>query len=262
MSEEEKTPTTGLADDAGKNGMGGVSEPTQSDTGEPPKRKRGRPPKKPGDPPGKYSKKTPAQRDAAVEAERKRQIKSSSEARTIGEYVAQHPTVMEESFTNTQGQIRSYDSSLTVDEVIARDLDRHMEIMALPRVNTNSLEELQGRYTDYMMICRKYGKRMTVAGFAEAIGVNRQTLWRWCSGGIPKPPEIVDFLNAVISAVNAELEDLMVTNRINPVSGIFLLKQAGYRDNVDLTVTNSATTGKTEEELAAEYLNSIPTVDD
>lgn len=229
MSEEEKNPTTGLADDAGKNGMGGVTET-------PPKKKTGRPRKVPGDPNNK-----PA---------------------TIGEYIAMHPRVAEQVSTNVYGKTTTYDPSLTADEIVARDLDRHMEIMALPRVDLTDAKNIEGRYIEYMQICRKYGKRMTVAGFAEALGMTREALWKWATGVTPKPKPVVDILNAALTAINAELEDLMVSNKINPVSGIFLLKQSGYRDNVDLTIKTDPTTEKSEEQLAAEYLDSIPVVDD
>ena len=181
---------------------------------------------------------------------------------TIGEYIAMHPTVAEQVQLNVAGRSTVYPSDMSVDEVIARDIDRHMEIMALPRVKIDSLLEVQGRHADYMRICKKYGKRMTVAGFAESLGINRQTLWRIATGQLPKPKEVVDFINYVITSINSELEDLMVSGKINPVSGIFLLKQSGYKDNVDLTIKTDGRTEKSEEELAAEYLDSIPTVDD
>lgn len=224
MSEEEKSPTTGIEDTSPENGMGGISE-------EPPKKKRGRPPKQPGDPPGRYVKKD----EKIVKKEQPMQ--------------------------KAKGHI-SYDPDMTYDEVVARDIDRHHEIMTLPRVNLNDLTEVQGRYTEFLTICRKYGKRLTVAGFAEALGISVQKLWQIRNGILKKPPEVVDFLNAVISSITAELEDLMVSSKINPVAGIFLLKQTGYKDNVDLNINATATVEKTEEELAAEYLNSIPTVED
>lgn len=236
MSEEEKTPTTGLEDTSPGNGMGGVSENSGGvSPEESPKKKRGRPKKIPGDPNNKPS--------------------------TIGEYIAQNPSIAEQISLNTR-LTTTYPSNLTADEIVARDIDRHMEIMALPRVNINSLEEMQGRYAEYMQICRKYGKRMTVAGFAESLGCTRQVLWHIATGRTTRSQGIVDFVNFVLTSINAELEDLMVSNRINPVSGIFLLKQSGYKDNVDLTISTAGTVEKTEEELAAEYIKSIPTVDE
>lgn len=237
MSEEEKTPTTGLEEPSEKNGIGGVTETSaETEVTEPPKKKRGRPRKVPGDPNNK-----PA---------------------TIGEYIARYPSVAEQVQTNVYGRSTSYPANMPVDEVAAREIDRHMEIMALPRVNTRSLEELQGRYFEYMAICKKYGKRMTVGGFAECLGVSKTTLWNIATGHNPRSKEIVDFINAALTAIAAELEDMMVTNKINPVSGIFLLKQMGYRDNVDLTIKSDTRTEKSEEQLAEEYLSSIPTVDD
>lgn len=237
MSEEKKTPTTGIEEPSEKNGMGGISENSGGVLPEePPKKKRGRPRKVPGDPKNKPM--------------------------TIGEYVAAHPSVAEQVSLNQYGTSTQYPSDLTVDEVIARDIDRHMEIMSLPRVKIDSLSEVQGRYVEYMQICRKYGKRLTVAGFAESLGIGRHQLWRIAVGEARKPKEVVDFINTVLTSINAELEDLMVSGKINPVSGIFLLKQSGYKDNVDLTIKTDSRVEKSEEELAAEYLNSIPTVDD
>lgn len=237
MSEEEKTPTTGIGETPEKNGMGGILEKSGGSSPEEPQpKKRGRPRKVPGDPKNK-----PA---------------------TIGEYIAMHPSVAEQVNTNVRGRTTTYPAEMSVDEIAAREIDRHMEIMALPRVNTNSLSEVQGRYLEYMAICKKYGKRMTVGGFAEALGVSRQKMWAWCSGNLAKPKEVVDFINFAIASANAELEDLMISNKINPVAGIFLLKQAGYKDNIEMTVKADAGVEKTEEQLAEEYLSSIPTVDD
>ena len=181
---------------------------------------------------------------------------------TIGDIAAKYPVVNTPLATNNRGWSTSYDMTLTTDEIIARDLDRHMEVMTLPRVDTNDAKKVQGRYVEYFSICRKYGKRPTVAGFAESLGVSRQTLWKWLTGEREKPKEVVEVLEMVYAAINAELEDLLVTNKINPVSGIFLLKQSGYKDVQDVVVRTDQAAGKTDEELEEEYLKSIPVIDD
>lgn len=250
IGDEEKTiPTTASAETPAEEGMGGVI-----------KKRRGRPP-------------MTEEQKAAARAKREldkskivREVKvdagtTETERReTIGEVIARKPSASAARYPNTKAQ--ALDPNISEAEAISLDLNYHKELFTLPRVNYDSLEELQGRWFEYLELCQRYKKRPTVAGYGEAIGTSRINLWRWVHGANPKSREIVEFLEQIFSAVNSQLEDLLLTNKINPVSAIFLLKQSGYRDVQDVVVRADTREEKSQEQLEREYLDSIPVVDD
>ena len=206
--------------------------------------------------------------DAPVKRSRGRPRKDGSPAQprqkteTIRDVVVKYPSHQEPVWNNTHNRTTNYDMTLSPDEIVTRDIDRHLEMMELPVINTDDPDAVRQRFGEYFAICRKYGKRPTVGGFAESLAVSRQTLWYWLTGERKKSKEVVAVLEVAYAAINAELEDLLISNKINPVSGIFLLKQSGYKDTQDVVFRNDSREEKTEEQLEEEYLSSIPVVDD
>lgn len=129
----------------------------------------------------------------------------------------------------------------------------------LPKVKTD--EELQERVDWYFTFCAQNGVRPGVEGLALACGVDRRTLWDWQVGN----SRVGSRAGAIIKEAKQILatfhETLMLTGKINPVTGIFLAKNNfGYTDKQEFEVKTSSSLGATlsPEEIAKQIPQDIP----
>ena len=134
-----------------------------------------------------------------------------------------------------------------------RIMKHNMQLYSLGRISDpNNPEILNTRVCDYFTICTQNEMIPSVAGFALSLGIDRATLWTWISGTRQtiKNPQCVDILKNVYNYLNAQYEDLMNSGKINPVAGIFLMKNnMGYKDQTDHVVTARQEQIETEETL-------------
>ena len=113
--------------------------------------------------------------------------------------------------------------------------------------------ELQKRCVDYLTACEQDEIRPTIAGFAFALGMTRQTLLRYVSGETACPIENYEVLERFYSMLNAMMENFMQEGTINNISGIFLLKNNfGYKDQQDFVVNNKQEEVVSEDTLLEE----------
>ena len=115
-------------------------------------------------------------------------------------------------------------------------------------------KELEDRCVLYFNQCYENEMRPTVAGFALAIGISRPTLLAYIRGETKCPLDVKQTLNRFYSALNAMIEDYMMTGAINPVSGIFLMKNnfQDYQDKQDFVINNKQETVVSEDKLLEE----------
>lgn len=115
----------------------------------------------------------------------------------------------------------------------------------------NNPEEVANRIMDYFVICGEHGFRPAVASLALAMGIDRVTLFTWINGtGGIKNPEVINTIKKAYSIINAGYEDMMNTGKINPVAGIFLMKNnMGYKDQTDHIITARQDQIETEDTL-------------
>lgn len=128
----------------------------------------------------------------------------------------------------------------------------HLELMSLGNLtDKNNPEEVASRIMDYFTICANHGFRPAVASLALSLGIDRVTLFTWINGsGGVKNPDVINTLKKAYAIINAGYEDMMNSGKINPVSGIFLMKNnLGYRDQTDHVVTARQDQQETEESL-------------
>lgn len=140
-------------------------------------------------------------------------------------------------------------------------LDVSMQIYNLPEIDTNDAKQVDRRFNDYMTICRQYGQKPSFAGFATALGVDRSTLFRWVNGSLSKPADVCASLKKAQQLLNSLIENWMQNGQINPVSGIFLMKNNfGYADKseVVLTPNNPLGESRSQAELEQKYLDALP----
>jgi len=139
-------------------------------------------------------------------------------------------------------------------------ISNNLELWNLPKIDTNDVEQVRQRTIDYFSIVAKNDVKPTVAAYAFALGVDRRTLWQYVNGIIPKPPEVQDTIKKAYEFLNLMMEDYMHNGQINPVSGIFLMKNNfGYQDKQEVVVTPANNLGEATDQKALEqkYMDAV-----
>ena len=136
-------------------------------------------------------------------------------------------------------------------------LTHALRLANLPKFDTKNVRLLEKRIEEYFVICAEDDSKPSVAGLALAIGVDRKTIWQWSQ------TENSDRSNTIKKAyqiLNLMMEDYMQNGKINPVSGIFLMKNNfGYADKQEVIVTPNNPLGDTTSvaELEERYIESV-----
>ena len=130
-------------------------------------------------------------------------------------------------------------------------------------IATATPEDVRNRVKAYFGLCAQNDMKPSIAGLALAFGVTRATLWNWVNGMIQSVPEANrKALEQAYIALNAQMEDYMQNGKINPVAGIFLMKNnLGYEDKKEFTVAPGNPLGQDtpSEELRRKYLEAVDT---
>lgn len=142
-------------------------------------------------------------------------------------------------------------------------INHSLEIMKWPKPDMDSLEAVQQRCIDYFSLCGKNDMKPTFAGLALAFGVDRMTLWRWCNNQ-PRSRDLSDSVRCTIKKardfINAQMEDFMQNGKINPVAGIFLMKNnMNYTDQQEVILKPDSPLGEASsaEDLRKKYLEDV-----
>lgn len=141
------------------------------------------------------------------------------------------------------------------DERNARFTMQTMQLMSLKPLDVRICQpqELEERCIYYFQTCNDNNTRPSIAGFAFAIGIGRDTLLRYIRGESKCPLDNLQVINRFYMALNAMIEDYMQSGAINPVSGIFLMKNNfSYKDTQDFVVNNKQETVISEDKLLEE----------
>ena len=120
----------------------------------------------------------------------------------------------------------------------AKYLEIGMRIAGLPKVDMSNEHQVAQRIDEYFKICAEYDHKPSIEGMALALDVDRRYLWEIREGRKGKNPEVADTLKRAVKLLQLYLSDCMQNGKINPVSGIFLLKNNfGYQDKQEVIVT-------------------------
>lgn len=133
----------------------------------------------------------------------------------------------------------------------------------LPKVNLTVVEEVAQRVKDYFTICAEDDMKPSVIGLAVALDIDRTYLWEIRAGRKGKNPEVANTLKKAVQLLDLQMVDYMQNGKINPVSGIFLMKNNfGYADKQEVVLTPNNPLGDTKDTKALEekYIDSV--VDD
>ena len=115
-----------------------------------------------------------------------------------------------------------------------KSLAMNMMLMNLPQLDLTDGNDVWARTCQYFEMCSTMDEKPSVEGYALALGVERRTLNKWMNGGTPTLPE--DVLKAVSKGyqlLGAQMSSFMLNGKINPIAGIFLMRNNLGYTNVD-----------------------------
>jgi hypothetical protein len=137
-----------------------------------------------------------------------------------------------------------------------------LRLAELPKCDLKSAESVGQRVTEYFTICAEDDMKPSVAGLALAMDIDRRYLWEIREGRKGKNPDVADTLKKAMKILDLQMVDYMQNGKINPVSGIFLMKNNfGYADKSEVVVTPNNPLGDLDQKgLEERYIESIPEV--
>ena len=131
-------------------------------------------------------------------------------------------------------------------------ISHDLKLLSLPQIDMNNPKEMEQRITDYFSICSEDDIKPTVESFALSLGISRFTLFDIMNGRnksrITNHAAILSMKKAY-DMISSYYAHMMNNGRINPIAGIFLMKNNyGYKDTTEHVVTTDS--------------NQDPTIDD
>lgn len=139
-------------------------------------------------------------------------------------------------------------------------INNSMRIFNLSKIDINNAEQVKSRVQEYFDICGEDDVKPSVAGLALALDIDRTYLWQITAGKTGKNADVVDTLKKAMKLLDLQMTNYMQNGKINPVSGIFLMKNNfGYADKQEVVVTpnNPLGDGQDEKQLEEKYQNSV-----
>lgn len=143
----------------------------------------------------------------------------------------------------------------------AKYIRHSLTLAKLPKVDLSDNVAVENRVFEYFTICEDNDMKPSVVGLAVALGCSRDYLWKLRTGAKGKNPDVVDTLKRAVELLDLQMVDYMQNGKINPVSGIFLMKNNfGYADKQEVVVTpnNPLEGDKDVAALEEQYQASVP----
>lgn len=107
-------------------------------------------------------------------------------------------------------------------------------------------DELQERVDWYFEFCVHNGIRPGYESLALACGCNRRTLWNWETKKVLTDTRRSEIIGEAKQKLATFHESMMLSGRINPVSGIFIAKNNyGYTDKTEIEIAPKNPLGDT-----------------
>lgn len=131
-------------------------------------------------------------------------------------------------------------------------LTHDLKLFNLPEIDLNNAEQVKQRINEYLSICAEDDIKPSVASLALCLKLSRFNLFDNLNGksNVINNPECIHTIKAVYDLINSYYEHMMNNGKINPVAGIFLMKNnLGYKDVTDYMVTAKQEQIETEEKL-------------
>lgn len=135
-----------------------------------------------------------------------------------------------------------------------------LKLADLDKISMQDPEAVRVRIKEYFVICANDDMKPSVAGLALSLGIDRRRLWEIREGKKGESREVMDALKKAMTILDLQMVDYMQNGKINPVSGIFLMKNNfGYADKQEVVVTPAAPLGEAADikELEDRYADSV-----
>lgn len=123
----------------------------------------------------------------------------------------------------------------------SRFLLHDLKLFRLPKIDMNNPSAVQKRIEQYFSICAEDDIKPSIESLALSFNVSRFTLFDWMTDRNKsiKNPESILTLKTAYNAINSYYAHMMANGKINPVAGIFLMKNnMGYRDTTDYVISS------------------------
>lgn len=131
-------------------------------------------------------------------------------------------------------------------------LTHDLKLMRLPHIDLNSLADVKQRLDDYISLCAEDDVKPSIASFALSLGINRFDLFNYLNGrsNVIKNKECILAIKGIYDLINSYYEHIMNNGKINPVAGIFLMKNnLGYKDSTEYTITTETHNDITDDDI-------------
>lgn len=139
-------------------------------------------------------------------------------------------------------------------------INHSLRVAGLGNVDMSDNTQVSERCREYFEICAEDDMKPSVAGLAVALGIDRKTLWQYRVGSLGKNKEVADTLKKASSILDQMMNDYMQNGKINPVSGIFLMKNNfDYADKQEVVITPKNPLGESQNtaEIEQRYIESV-----
>lgn len=140
---------------------------------------------------------------------------------------------------------------------VSRYIKHALEGFNLPPIDTSDIEQVKERCDWYFNHCVENDMRPSMAGLCNAIGISRWAFHKWCAGERRNTHQ--EYCIRIKGLLEELMEDYMQNGKINPVSGIFLMKNNfGYQDKQEVVLTPNTPMGEptSPEELQRKYIEA------
>lgn len=130
-----------------------------------------------------------------------------------------------------------------------------------PVENTDDPDQIAERIDAYHQFCIANDVKPDMSGMALAFGVSRKTLWAWENGvESNKPMSVRNALKKGRQINEFLLSQLMQNGKLNPVTGIFLLKNNhDFKDQQEVVVSpQTPVTNVDPEQARKRIMDAIP----
>ena len=116
----------------------------------------------------------------------------------------------------------------------------------------NDIQFVMDRIKHFYDVCIEYDIKPSVAALAKVFNINRVTLFNWLNGKTEriKNQECLNAIKNAYDNISVQYEFYMNTGKINPVAGIFLMKNNfGYKDSNEHIITTSDNSNVTMQDI-------------
>lgn len=112
-------------------------------------------------------------------------------------------------------------------------LAMNMLLLNLPQIDYKDGAAVWARTCQYFEMCSTMDEKPSVEGYALALGVDRRKLTKWLDGEAEVPEDTIKAISKGYQLLGAQMSSFMLNGKINPIAGIFLMRNNLGYTNVD-----------------------------